>query len=78
MYNLQESKKIQTNQSYGQENDLNGYQGLLEFYQNLAELEYDIFSDLDLNKILIKDPHSNWEQNYQNIRAFLKKAAGGQ
>lgn len=67
-----------TNQSYGQENNLNNYQGLIEFYQDLAELELTIFSKLSLNKILIKDPHLNWEQNYQKINAFLKKAAGGQ
>ena len=65
------------NQSYGQENNLNGYPGLIEFYQNLAELELTIFSKLSLNKILIKDPHLNWEQNYQKINAFLKKALGG-
>lgn len=64
-----------TNQSYGQENNLNGYSGLIEFYQNLAELELNIFSKLKMRKILIKDPHSNWEQNYQKINSFLKKAA---
>lgn len=67
-----------TNQSYGQDNNLSGYQGLLEFYQKLADLELTIFSKLNLNKILIKDPHANWEQNFQKINAFLKKAAGGQ
>ena len=60
-----------TNQSYGQENNLNGYPGLIEFYQNLAELELKIFSELNFNKILIKDPHTNWEHNYQKINAFL-------
>jgi hypothetical protein len=64
-----------TNQSYGQENNLDGYSGLIEFYQNLAELELNIFSKLKMRKILIKDPHSNWEQNYQKINSFLKKAA---
>jgi hypothetical protein len=67
-----------TNQDYGHKNNLTGYQGLIEFYQYLAELELNIFSKLNINKILIKDPHSNWDQNYQNINAFLKKAAGGQ
>ncbi|RCW51622.1 hypothetical protein [Halanaerobium sp. ST460_2HS_T2] len=62
-----------TNQSYGQKNNLYGYQGLIEFYQNLAELELKIFSKLNLNKILIKTPHANWEQNYDNINSFLKK-----
>ena len=66
-----------TNQSYGQDNNLSGYPGLIEFYQDLAELELTIFSKLSLNKILIKDPHLNWEQNYQKINAFLKKALGG-
>lgn len=66
-----------TKQSYGQDNKLKGYQGLIEFYQDLAELELTIFSKLSLNKILIKDPHLNWEQNYQKINAFLKKAIGG-
>jgi len=66
-----------TNQSYGQENNLNGYSGLIEFYQDLAELELNIFSKLKMRKILIKDPNSNWEQNYQKINAFLKKALGG-
>ena len=61
-----------TNQSYGQENDLNGYQGLIEFYQNLAELELKIFSKLKMRKILIKDPHANWEINYQKINFFLE------
>jgi len=62
-----------TNQSYGQKNDLDGYPGLIEFYQNLAELELKIFSKLKMKKILIKEPHANWEQNYQKIKAFLKK-----
>jgi Cdc6-like AAA superfamily ATPase len=62
-----------TNQRYGQANNLEGYPGLIKFYQNLAELELNIFSKLNLNKMLIKAPHSNWEKNYQKINAFLKK-----
>ncbi len=54
-------------------NNLEGYPGLIMFYQNLAELELNIFSKLNLNKILINSLHSNWDENYQKINFFLKK-----
>ncbi len=60
-----------TTKSYGRENNLHGYQGLINFYQNLSKLESEIFSQLNLNKLLVKEPHSNWEKNYQKIDEFL-------
>lgn len=60
-----------TTQSYGRENNLDGYQGVINFYQTLSEFEREIFSQLNLNKLLVQDPHSNWEKSYQKIDEFL-------
>ncbi|MGM0379565.1 MAG: hypothetical protein ACQEQE_07445 [Bacillota bacterium] len=56
-----------TNQEYGKQNDLEGYEGLLKFYKDLNKFQLQLLSKLSIKNIIINDPHKDWKKTYKMI-----------
>ncbi len=63
-----------TQQEYGKVHQLEGFEGLVKFYEALRTLEVDIFKTLPFKKLFIDNSGLNWDKCHQDIEIFLKEA----
>lgn len=60
-----------TNQAYGKEKALKGYEGLITFYDHLHKLALECFDLLDMEKIKKENSKVNWEENESAIYSYI-------
>jgi hypothetical protein len=60
-----------TRQGYGQAHGLQGFDGVVQFYEMRQAIELDISTRLAWPKLLIDNPDGNWPQHYEQIAGFL-------
>ena len=60
-----------TNQAYGKEHSLNGYDGLLTFYRNLKGIALESYEVLDFVKIKLENSKDKWKTNNEIIEEFI-------
>jgi hypothetical protein len=63
-----------TQQGYGKVHQLEGFEGLVMFYEALRTLEVNIFQTLPFRKLFIDNSGLNWDKCGQDIEIFLKEA----
>ena len=62
-----------TGQGYGKAHNLSGMQGVFSFYEMMQEVEEEVASKLDWNKVLLDNSNWQWDQANNEIEAFLNK-----
>lgn len=60
-----------TNQEYGKEHSLEGYDGLIAFYSHLTEVALQSYETLDFIKINLENSKHNWKTNKVIIEDFI-------
>ena len=60
-----------TQQGYGKAHQLDGMEGVFSFYQMMQDMETDLASQLDWNRLIIDNTHWEWEEHLQKIDTFL-------
>lgn len=62
-----------TNQEYGKEYSLKGYDGLITFYNNLKEVALQSYKVLDFVKINLENSKHNWKTNREIVEDFISR-----
>jgi len=60
-----------TNQEYGNEHSLKGYDGLITFYSHLKDVALESYETLDFIKIKLENSRANWKTNKEIIEDFI-------
>lgn len=63
-----------TKQEYGKANNINGFEGMVKFYEVLRSFELDIFKTIEFKKLFVDISDLNWDRIRQDIESFLKEA----
>jgi len=62
-----------TNQAYGKENELKGYEGVITFYSHLKKIALESYALLNCSKIKLVSSKMNWTINEKKINAFIEQ-----
>jgi len=62
-----------TNQAYGKENELKGYDGVITFYSHLKKIALESYALLNCGKIKLVSSKINWNKNDKKINAFIEQ-----
>jgi hypothetical protein len=62
-----------TGQGYGKAHKLSGMEGVFSFYEMMQEVEEEVASKLDWNKVLLDNTNWQWDLANKEIEAFLNK-----
>ncbi|MGA9286834.1 MAG: hypothetical protein WBV93_00680 [Anaerobacillus sp.] len=65
-----------TQQGYGRNHGLKGFNGLVEFLSVRTKIELKIIEDLPISKTVIKNDDQNWERVHQQVIRFVEEALG--
>jgi hypothetical protein len=60
-----------TGQAYGKAHSLQGYAGVIQFYEMRQKLEVDILRDLPIRSLVVQHTGTEWEHCYREIMAFV-------
>jgi hypothetical protein len=60
-----------TGQAYGKAHSLQGYEGIIHFYEMRQSLEVDLLNAMSIRSRLIEHTGTEWEYCYRQIRAFV-------
>jgi hypothetical protein len=60
-----------TGQAYGQAHQLQGYEGVIQFYEMRQALEVKLLHELSITSLLIEHTGTEWENCYREIIAFV-------
>ncbi len=60
-----------TGQAYGKAHHLQGYAGVIQFYEMRQKLEVDLLCDLSIRSLILKHSGAEWEHCYREIMAFV-------
>ena len=60
-----------TGQAYGQAHHLEGYEGVIRFYEMRQKLEVDLLGGLSIRSRVIEHAGTEWEDCYREIMAFV-------
>jgi hypothetical protein len=60
-----------TRQAYGQTHHLDGFEGVIRFYEMRQKLEIDILRELPVQSLVIEHSGQEWERCYQQMEQFL-------
>lgn len=63
-----------TAQGYGLENHLEGYEGLITFYQKMSSIHRKIYKALPMKKLMLNNPSDDWKESLSIIEDFINKA----
>jgi len=63
-----------TGQGYGKARKLSGLEGVIRFYKMFQEVEEEVVSHLDWNKLILDNTNWNWELYHQEIEGFLSRS----
>jgi hypothetical protein len=61
-----------TGQEYGKAHNLQGYEGVIQFYEMRQKLEVDLLQDLPIRSLVIEHGGKEWEHHYTEIMAFIR------
>jgi len=59
------------NTSFAQSRELQGFDGLVAYFQMYQGLTDDLFNRLDMKKLAIENSAGDWEQYYHQLQGFL-------
>ncbi|MGN1135924.1 MAG: hypothetical protein ACI4SF_06875 [Oscillospiraceae bacterium] len=59
------------NGAYGKEHDLTGKGGYISCLEERQRRELQILESLNCSKLIVEDPHKDWEQAYKEISKFV-------
>jgi len=68
---IQGVERYVTQQGYGKQHHLVGMEGVITFYQMMQDMETDIASQLEWNKLIIDNSNWDWEEYLREIDTFL-------
>jgi hypothetical protein len=60
-----------TGQANGRAHHLQGYAGVIQFYEMRQKLEVDLLHDLSIRSLILEHTGSDWEHYYREIMAFV-------
>jgi hypothetical protein len=60
-----------TGQAYGKAHSLQGYEGIIRFYEMRQSLEVDLLNGMSIRSRLIEHTDTEWEYCYRQIMAFV-------
>jgi hypothetical protein len=60
-----------TGQAYGREHHIEGYQGVIHFYEMRQKLEVDLLKDLSIRSLRIEHNGREWDHCYTEMMAFV-------
>jgi hypothetical protein len=60
-----------TGQAYGQAHRLEGYEGVIRFYEMRQKLEVDLLKELPVRSLVIEHTGTEWDDRYREIMAFV-------
>ena len=60
-----------TGQAYGQAHHLQGYEGVIQFYEMRQALEMDLLHGLPTRSLVIEHTGTEWDDCYREIMAFV-------
>ena len=61
-----------TEQEYGRAHNLNGYEGVIKFYEMRQKLEVEILRSLPIERLVIEHSGNEWEQYNAEIANFVQ------
>jgi hypothetical protein len=61
-----------TEQEYGKTHNLNGYEGVSQFYEMRQKLEMEILRDLPMQKLVLSHSGGEWERCNNEMISFVK------
>ncbi len=62
-----------TNGSYGKSINAQGFEGYISCLVERQKRELSILSRLDIDKLILENPHKSWENSYRTIKKFISK-----
>lgn len=60
-----------TGQAYGEAHHLEGYEGVIQFYEMRQKLEVDLLNKLPIRSLTIERADPDWDDYYREIMAFV-------
>ena len=60
-----------TGQAYGEAHHLQGYEGVIQFYEMRQKLEVGLLNELSIRSRVIEHAGKNWDHCYREIMAFV-------
>lgn len=60
-----------TGQAYGEAHHLEGYEGVIQFYEMRQALEVQLLHELSIRSLVIEHTGTEWEDRYREIMAFV-------
>jgi hypothetical protein len=65
-----------TQQGWGKATRVNGFEGVIAFYEMRKRIELDLLRQLDITKLLVENTSYDWVENQRAIAAFLSDRFG--
>lgn len=66
-----------TGQAFGKAHDLNGYEGVIQFYEMRQNLELDILKELSIPSLVIEHSGTDWDRCDREITSFVSRYLPG-
>jgi hypothetical protein len=62
-----------TGQEYGKSHNLNGYEGVIQFYEIRQKLEVEMLRNLSIQQLVIEHSGDEWERCNEEIDGFIRQ-----